>query len=79
MGTLPVINPEVPWHRVHKYYSRITDEEAELLRCQTGILKPGRGSRRYLPMARRKKLNGLAGSDFNKITRHVQQDVPEVT
>ncbi|RZB30437.1 MAG: hypothetical protein SRB1_02717 [Desulfobacteraceae bacterium Eth-SRB1] len=26
-----------------------TGEEAELLRCQTGISKPGRGGRRYLP------------------------------
>ncbi len=25
------------------------DEEAEVLRCQTGISKPGRGGRRYLP------------------------------
>ena len=30
---------------------QITDEEAELLRCQTGISKPGRGGRRYLPYA----------------------------
>ena len=28
---------------------QITGEEAELLRCQTGISKPGRGGRRYLP------------------------------
>jgi hypothetical protein len=28
---------------------RITDEEAERLRCQTGISKRGRGGRRYLP------------------------------
>ena len=27
---------------------QITAEEAELLRCQTGISKPGRGGRRYL-------------------------------
>ena len=26
MGKLPVINLEVPWHRVNKHYSRITDE-----------------------------------------------------
>jgi len=30
---------------------QITGEEAELLRCQTGISKPGRGGRRYLPYA----------------------------
>ena len=30
---------------------RITDEEAELLRCQNGISKSGRGGRRYLPYA----------------------------
>jgi ORF6N domain-containing protein len=28
---------------------QITGEEAEVLRCQTGISKPGRGGRRYLP------------------------------
>ena len=28
---------------------QVTDEEAEVLRCQTGISKPGRGGRRYLP------------------------------
>lgn len=28
---------------------QITDEEAERLRCQTGISKRGRGGRRYLP------------------------------
>jgi hypothetical protein len=28
---------------------QVTGEEAEVLRCQTGISKPGRGSRRYLP------------------------------
>ena len=28
---------------------RITDEEAERLRCQTGISKRGRGGRRYMP------------------------------
>ena len=30
---------------------QLTGEEAELLRCQTGISKPGRGGRRYLPYA----------------------------
>ena len=30
---------------------QITGEEAELLRCPTGISKPGRGGRRYLPYA----------------------------
>ncbi len=30
---------------------QVTGEEAELLRCQTGISKPGRGGRRYLPYA----------------------------
>ena len=30
---------------------QITGEEAELLRCQTGISKSGRGGRRYLPYA----------------------------
>ena len=30
---------------------QITDEEAERLRCQTGISKSGRGGRRYLPYA----------------------------
>ena len=30
---------------------QITGEEAELLRCQTGISKPGRGGCRYLPYA----------------------------
>lgn len=30
---------------------QITGEEAEPLRCQTGISKPGRGGRRYLPYA----------------------------
>ena len=30
---------------------QITGEEAELLRCQTGISKPGRGGRRYLAYA----------------------------
>ncbi|MBA3017061.1 MAG: ORF6N domain-containing protein [Proteobacteria bacterium] len=28
---------------------QVTGEEAEVLRCQTGISKPGRGGRRYLP------------------------------
>ncbi len=28
---------------------QVTSEEAEVLRCQTGISKPGRGGRRYLP------------------------------
>jgi len=30
---------------------QITNEEAELLRCQFGISKSGRGGRRYLPYA----------------------------
>ena len=30
---------------------QVTGEEAELLRRQTGISKPGRGGRRYLPYA----------------------------
>ena len=30
---------------------QVTGEEAEVLRCQTGISKPGRGGRRYLPYA----------------------------
>jgi hypothetical protein len=30
---------------------QVTGEEAELLRCQTGISKPGHGGRRYLPYA----------------------------
>ena len=30
---------------------RITGEETELLRCQTGISKPGCGGCRYLPYA----------------------------
>ncbi len=28
---------------------QVASEEAEVLRCQTGISKPGRGGRRYLP------------------------------
>ncbi len=28
---------------------QVAGEEAELLRCQTGISKPGRSGRRYLP------------------------------
>ena len=28
---------------------QVTSEEAEVLRCQIGISKPGRGGRRYLP------------------------------
>jgi len=30
---------------------QITGEDAERLRCQNGISKPGRGGRRYLPYA----------------------------
>ncbi|MBW2631651.1 MAG: ORF6N domain-containing protein [Deltaproteobacteria bacterium] len=30
---------------------QITEEDAERLRCQNGISKPGRGGRRYLPYA----------------------------